>query len=316
LEAAGDLDPKEQKYVLDELASLYANVANDEESSKAAARSLRIAADPSVALGLARAERRLGRKRDASATLNAVDTASLPKPLKLAVLDEQARISVELGDKWRAVRKLQEAAAIEPTDSRLFQLGTYLRLVGDLDKAVASLRASLDAAPGNLQYRKALGYTYLQARQWKKAAEILAGVAKQEPDNVQVQQDLADVLRRLGDIPAALRQLHQAIDRAASAATSASAEDKDTHRQAVLQMRSSVGQLEKTYEGAAYFGYQSLAALNGVIDRKAPSLLLSQGGFELARYLSGPQRGLSLIGRVMTAGGLGILADPGQGQRS
>jgi bacteriophage N4 adsorption protein A len=314
LEVAGDLDPKEQKYVLDELASLYANEANDEESSKVAERSLRIAADPSVALGLARAQRRLGRMKDASATLDAIDTASLLKPQKLAVLDEQARISVELGDKWRAVRKLQEAAAIEPTGSRLFQLGTYLRQVGDLDNAIASLQASLEAAPGNLQYREALGYTYLQAGQLKNAADILGGVAKQEPDNVQVQRDFADVLRQLGDIPGALRQLHQAIDRAASAAIPESAEDKDTHREAVLQMRSSVRQLEKTYEGAAYFGYQSLAAPNNVIDRTSSSLLLSQGEFELARYLTGPQRGLSLIGRVMTAGGLGILADPGQGQ--
>jgi tetratricopeptide (TPR) repeat protein len=317
LDAAADLDPKEQKYVLDELTSLYANEASYEESSKVAARSLRISADPAVALGLARAQRRLGRKKDARATLDAIDTVSLSKALKLAVLDEQAGLSVELGDKPRAVKTLQEAARVEPTDSRLFQLGTYLRDVGDLDKAVASLRASVDAAPGNnLQYREALGYTYLRAGQLRNAADMLAGVAKQEPDNVQIQQDVADVLRRLGDIPGALRQLHQAIDRAASAAISTSPEDGNRRQETVLQMQSSVGQLTKTYEGAAYFGYQSLAAPNSAIDRKAPSLLLlSQGGFELARYLTGPQSGLSLIGRVMTLGsGIGTVANPGQSQ--
>jgi adsorption protein A len=310
-----NLDSKEQKYVLDELTSLYANEANYEESSKVAARSLRISADPSVALGLARVQRRLGRKNDARTTLDAIDTASLPTPLKLAVLDEEAGLSVELGDKPRALRTLQRAAAVEPTDSRLFQLGTYSRDVGDFDKAVASLRASLAAAPGNLRYREALGYTYLRAGQLRNAADMLAGVATEEPENVQIQQDLADVLRRLGDIPGALRQLRQAIDRAASAAIPTSPEDSNRRREAVLQMRSSIGQLEKEYEGAAYFGYQSLAAPNSVIDRKAPSLLLlSQGGFELARYLTGPQRGLSVIGRIMTVGGIGPVADAGQAQ--
>src|SRR5262249_11323494 len=81
--------------------------------------------------------------------------------------------------------------------------------------------------------------------------------------------------------------------------------------QAVLRMRSTIAQLGKTYEVSAYFGYQTIAAPNSVIDRAAPPLLLSQGGFEVARYMTGSQRGLSVIGRVMTVGdtqssGLGV----------
>ena len=129
---------------------------------------------------------------------------------------------------------------------------------------------------------------------------MLLRVADQEPDNLQVQQDVADVLRRLGDRPGALRQLRRAIDRAAVGI--GSIQGNDNRQQVVSRMRSSVAHMTKRYEAATYFGYQALGAPNSVIDRAAAPLLLSQGGIELARYLAGPDQGVALIGRVMTVG--------------
>ncbi len=226
------------------------------------------------------------------------------------MLDEQTAVNFALGDMPRAMKALREAAALEPSQSRLFQLGMSSRESGDLAQAIKYLSASLEKAPGNVRYREALGYTYLQAGQLTNAAAMLTTVARQEPGNVQVQQDLADVLVHLGDRPGAIRQLRQTIQVAASTDARAEATSEtgsetgsmDQRERAMLQMRSTVAQLGKTYEVAGYFGYQTLAAPNGVIDRTAPSLLLSQGGFELARYLTGSRRGLSLIGRIMSVG--------------
>jgi len=73
-------------------------------------------------------------------------------------------------------------------------------------------------------------------------------------------------------------------------------------------MQQMVARIERRYEAAGYFGYHALAVPNSAIDRATP-LLLSQSGFELTRFLTSPQRGWSLIGRVMSIG-------EGQGARS
>jgi adsorption protein B len=298
LDSSGELEAQDQKYVLDELTALYVDEPNYEAASQAATRSLHISPDPDVALRLARLQRWLGHDEASRATLTAIADRSSPASLRLAALDELAGVSLDLGEKPSAIEALQEAVALESTDTRLYQLGIAFRDVGDLDHAVASLRASVEAAPGNLRHREALGYACLQAGQLREAADNLTSVAQQEPDNVQVQQDLADVLTRLGEQPRAVRVLRQAIARAKSG--NGRAEDVTEDQQAVVRMRNAVAEIGRKYEAAGYFGYHALAAPNTVAAAAATPLLLSQSGFEVARYLTGSQQGWSLIGRLMS----------------
>jgi adsorption protein A len=311
LDRIGEIEPADQKYVFNELTSMYANEANYEEASKAAARSLSISPDPAIALQLGRLQRLLGKNEESRLTLDAIDVSSLEKPLRLAVLDEQSQVRGLLGDRQQAANALQEALALEPSESRLYQLGIHFRELGDLDRAVTNLRASLERAPGNIRYRETLGYVCLQMGRLREGVDLLSSVAQQEPQNVQVQQDVADALMRLGDQPAAVRWLRQAIERAGPA--NGEADDNEQRRQALLRMRSTVAQIGKSYDVAAYFGYQAIAAPNSIVDQNAKPLFLSQGGFEFARFLMRPQRGLSLIARLMSVGD-GQFSNAGGGQ--
>jgi tetratricopeptide (TPR) repeat protein len=294
LDHAGELEQADQKYVLDELTYLYANEGNDEEASASATRSLTIANDPQIVLQLAQIDRRLGRSDRARDLLGTIDSPSLPKSLRLAVLDERVQVDVELGERAEAARMLEEAVALEPSADRLFQLGTCYRELGNLEAAIAFWRRSVAAAPNDVRYGAALGYGYLQAGRLRDAAGLLEQVARQEPENLQVRQDLAYALVRLGDEPGAIQWLRQTIDAATSDSESA---DSELRRQAVLRMRTTLSQLEKRYEGVAYFGYQTFVAPNSVSPGSA--LLLSQGGLELSRSLSGAQPRFSVFGRLM-----------------
>jgi adsorption protein B len=297
-QGADQVDRASQKNVFDELAYLYAAEGNYQEASTFAARSLTESADPAIALHLARMQRLLGRNEDARQTLRAIDGSSIAKPLLATVLDERASVSAALGDEKQAIDDLLEAVAIERSNPRLHQLGTYYRDVGDLANAVQYLRESLDLAPGNSRYRESLAYAHLQAGHLNDAAALLTTVAQQEPDNLQVQEDLANVLMRLGDRGGAVRWLRHAIEQGQSGEAPA---DEAGRLQNVPRMQRMVAQIEKRYEAAAYVGYHALAAPSITIGRPSAPLLLSQNGFELTRFITDAQHGWSLIGRVMSA---------------
>jgi hypothetical protein len=212
----------------------------------------------------------------------------------VAVLDEEFHVHVELGERAEAARALEQAIALEPSADRLFQLGMSYRELGNVENAIAYLRRSLAAAPNDVRYRAALGYGYLQTGRLRDAAELLDQVAREEPANLQVRQDLAYTLMRLGDESGAVQWLRQTIDSATSGDGSANSELRE---QAVVRMRTTLAQLEKRYEGAAYFGYQTFVAPNSVSQGSA--LLLSQGGFELSRSLSGARSRVTAFGRLM-----------------
>ena len=65
-------------------------------------------------------------------------------------------------------------------------------------------------------------------------------------------------------------------------------------------MQNTVAQIGKIYETTAYFGYHTLATPDLAIDRAGRPTLLSQGGIDVARYLTGAQQGWSVIGRLMS----------------
>jgi hypothetical protein len=63
-------------------------------------------------------------------------------------------------------------------------------------------------------------------------------------------------------------------------------------------MRGTLAQLEKRYDGSAYYGYHTFVAPNTT--NQPAALLLSQAGFDLSRSLSGAQPRWSAFGRLMT----------------
>lgn len=193
LEAADALEiqPRDRKYVLDELTYLLSSEGELEQARAAAIQSLAIEKDPRITLAAVQVERRLSRDADARSMLGTIEIAALPRTLQLVALDEQATVQADLGDVAGAARTLEAAVAMEPSATRLFQLGELYKRTGELDRAVSCLERGVSTAPLDVRGRATLGYAYLSAHRMKDAITTLSDVAQQDPENFQVQQDLA-----------------------------------------------------------------------------------------------------------------------------
>ena len=93
-----------------------------------------------------------------------------------------------------------------------YKTGSELLQQGRDEEAVQQFRDALSSAPGNLQYRLALGLALAQAGHSAEASVYLNALLKRDPENAQANLGEARILAAQGKITAAVKLYHHAID--------------------------------------------------------------------------------------------------------
>lgn len=105
-----------------------------------------------------------------------------------------------------AVTELQRAIAIEPRPESYYTLGTIYWQQGELDRAIAALRAAIAAQPRHADAHYTLGAVLKAKGDWTGAASELRRAIELRPDLWSAHYTLAQVLQSAGDGDAAARQ--------------------------------------------------------------------------------------------------------------
>ncbi|HEY9714392.1 MAG TPA: tetratricopeptide repeat protein, partial [Chroococcales cyanobacterium] len=120
----------------------------------------------------------------------------------------------------KSVDSLSRAIAIDPAEKQgLIARARLERSLGHPEKAAADYTAALKFDPHSPYFaRHALeellsdrGQNYMEAKQYKKAAEDFETLLKDDPDDAVFQLYLGDCRVALGELPAALSAYNKAI---------------------------------------------------------------------------------------------------------
>ncbi len=109
-----------------------------------------------------------------------------------------------------AIDQLQGVIDVEPRPEAHYTLGVIYWHQGDLERAVAALRAAVAAEPRYADAHYALGAVLHARRDWKEAADALRLALALRPDLPGAHYTMARVLQAVGDAPAARKHLAEA----------------------------------------------------------------------------------------------------------
>lgn len=109
-----------------------------------------------------------------------------------------------------AVEELSRAIAVEPRAEAYYTLGVIEWQQGDLERAVAALRAAVAADPRYADAHSTLGAVLAARREWPSAADALRRALALRPDLWSAHYTLARVLQAAGDEAGARAHLAEA----------------------------------------------------------------------------------------------------------
>lgn len=121
-----------------------------------------------------------------------------------------ARLYSEQGDAKRAAEVLNAIPVDDRTSRIEFALGASYEQLKDNKKAVAAYRRSLDLDPDNLDTERGLANALLADGQLDEALKVLNGIVAAEPQDAQSQIRISEIQRRLGNYEDALKTLDKA----------------------------------------------------------------------------------------------------------
>ncbi len=121
-----------------------------------------------------------------------------------------ARLYSEQGDAKRAAEVLNAIPVDDRTSRIEFALGASYEQLKDNKKAVAAYRRSLDLDPDNLDTERGLANALLADGQLDEALKVLNGIVAAEPQDAQSQIRISEIQRRQGNYEDALKTLDKA----------------------------------------------------------------------------------------------------------
>ena len=172
-----------------------------------------VAADPNnrnIQVELARDLRTVGQLDEADATLAGVLDA---EPRQVAALVERGHICRRKSDHAGAVKAFKAAAAADPLNRNIqVELARDHRALGQLDEADALLGGILDAEPGKVWALIERGLVRRQRGDNAGAAAAFEAAVAADPQNRNIQVELARDLRALGRLDEADALLGRVLD--------------------------------------------------------------------------------------------------------
>jgi len=113
-----------------------------------------------------------------------------------------------------AVKHLEQAAAIDPTnDQAFYNLAIVHMEMRKFERARDDLQRAIAAAPDNASYQEKLGTILIELKDWNGAKKALERTIELEPGLFKAYYKLAQVLEQLDDQQNALHRYTEAIER-------------------------------------------------------------------------------------------------------
>ena len=182
----------------------------------------RLEKDPSdlnIRLALARLLSGTKRGDKALTILKAGYSDDMEKPVRLALIDEEAKINFNLGRFDRAQKLTEEVLKENSKDITALTIQAKIALIQRQgEKAVSILRRLLEEEPDNVQFQMLLAQAYATSGNYKLAENQLKKVINKHPDNLnawqalirlylvekemdQARQAVSDALKKFPDSP-------------------------------------------------------------------------------------------------------------------
>jgi tetratricopeptide (TPR) repeat protein len=112
----------------------------------------------------------------------------------------------------RRIEELRRRVQKDPASIAFAQLGEELRRAGRFRESVEVCRAGLSGHPGYLSARVTLGRALLDLGDLVAARSELTEVLRVAPENLAAIRGLAEIHRRLGELPEALERYRSAFE--------------------------------------------------------------------------------------------------------
>jgi tetratricopeptide (TPR) repeat protein len=151
-------------------------------------------------------------KQSAKRTTGIVDASMAEAPEAPLKLYKEAILSVQAGNREKAIEQLKSALSIYPDFMLAFnEMGVQYIKLHKWDKAAASLRSALKLAPDDFAPNLNYGIVLLQTKDFTGAAIALRQALKKDSSSAAARFYYGQALTWLGNYDAAERELLQAI---------------------------------------------------------------------------------------------------------
>jgi adsorption protein A len=276
------LTPSERRDALNTLGYLYADEKQYVQAARAWSQTLALGADPVVSLNLAKMQRQSGQFQEALATLNGLVSAKLPPDLQAQRLDETAANLKEQNEPAKALEALTQANQLKQTPDRDYQIGLLYQKERQPQEAIPYLQKATSGEPENNHFKVALGYAYLQEKNYRETARLFTEVLRSDPDYLKLYPDLAYCNMHLVKNDQAVDWFKKAIDNQLLYPVS-TPEEAEKLRQQIYQYRKEVSKITNRYDFTAYLSYTTTRAGQSIVPGVlGGGALPSQGGVEFA----------------------------------
>ena len=278
------LKPTERRDGLNALGYLYAEERQYARAAKVWSQSLGLQADPVIALALATMQRRLGQSQEALATLENINPNNLIAAQQAERLDETSTNLKALKQPEKALEALNQANRIEDTPSRDYRIGLIYQEENKTPEALPYLEKAAARDPGNNQFQVALGYAYLNKKDYQPAGRVFEEVLRRDPDYLKLYEDLGYIHMHALQNDAAVEWFKRAIDNQPLYPVS-TPEEAEQLRQDMYRFRKEVSKITNRYDFTAYLSYQTAKAGQSVAPGGwglGAGPVPSQGGVEFA----------------------------------
>lgn len=279
------LKPAERRDGLNALGYLYAEERQYAQAAKVWSQSLGLHADPVIALALATMQRRLGQSQEALATLETINPSNLTPTQQAERMDETSTNLKALKQPEKALEALTGANRIEDTPSRDYRIGLIYQEEKKTSEALPYLQKAAARDPGNNQFQVALGYAYLDGKDYQPAARVFEAVLGRDPDFLKLYEDLGYIHMHALQNDAAVGWFKRVIDNQPLYPVS-TPEEAEQLRRDMYRFRKEVSKITNRYDFTAYLSYQTAKAGQSVAPGGLGGLgagpVPSQGGVEFA----------------------------------
>lgn len=133
-------------------------------------------------------------------------------PENAAARERIGRMLVSAGRSKEAIAHLEWVVQNAPTSASRVTLAQAYRAGGETEKALATLRAAVDAEPGNTDLRMIYGRELRDARMFRDAAQQFYMVTQAKPNSIEAWSEFAAMLVSLERFPQAIGALNQIRD--------------------------------------------------------------------------------------------------------
>ena len=197
-------------------------------------------------------------------------------------LDETSANLKAMQQPEKALEALTQANRIEDTPARDYRIGLIYQEEKKTLEAIPYLQKAAASDPGNNQFQVALGYAYLDRKDYQQAARVFEEVLRRDPDFLKLYEDLGYIHMHALHNDAAVEWFKRAIDNQPLYPVRTPKEAEQL-RQDLYRLRKEVSKITNRYDFTAYLSYQTAKASQSV----APAGLgggpvPSQGGVEFA----------------------------------